>query len=193
MRNQLSLSTTPTNESCVQVGSEFYWTNSKIECKAFIEQLIRIFGNPPGNAQFKITENPHDFGTYHDVVIEWDESNKQEDKYAYKVEANLPEDWDTIALKTIHGSEHITISNGITLGKPLTVFFEKLLDFGYAYDNCPSQPGQFCQRGMYLDIFSFGAEQVNRIELNGDDVETVYALDPDGKLLYVDTFLIYAR
>ena len=65
MRDSLELDCTPIDEPCAQVGSEDYAKNARLECKAFAAQLMRTFGEPPPGCSFKITSNPHDFGTYH--------------------------------------------------------------------------------------------------------------------------------
>lgn len=98
MREQLSLGPTPSGESCQQMGSpEYDSTKARAECRAFINQLGRVFGPPPEGASFRIKSNPHDFGSYLDVNVEYDENVAPSIDYAYKVEANTPEEWDAAA------------------------------------------------------------------------------------------------
>ena len=94
MRDSLNLSPTPIGEDCAQLGDADYSVRSRKECTAFINQLKRVFGEPPAGAHFKVTSNPHDFGTYRDVDIQFDDENEEATEYAYRVEANLPEYWD---------------------------------------------------------------------------------------------------
>ena len=94
MKDSLNLSPVPLNEKCAQLCSAEYSSQSRKECNAFIGQLTRVFGEPPRGAYFKITSNPHDFGTYRDVDIVFDDENDAASEYAYQVEANIPEFWD---------------------------------------------------------------------------------------------------
>jgi hypothetical protein len=103
MKNEeeLYLSTSPTNEECAQIGTSDYYKRASIECSEYIKQLKRIFGQPPLESKFKIKHCPHDFGTYYEVVISFNESNDEESEYAYNVESNVPEYWDEIAKENI--------------------------------------------------------------------------------------------
>lgn len=60
----LNIGSSPSEENCVQVGSENYRDMSRLECRLFKEQLQEQF--PDGD--FRIKSFPHDFGTYHEVV-----------------------------------------------------------------------------------------------------------------------------
>ena len=97
MRDSLNLAPVPLGEGCAQLGEACYSSRARRECTAFINQLKREFGEPPAGARFKITQNPHDFGTYLDVEIQFDDEDEAASEYAYKVEANLPEYWDDAA------------------------------------------------------------------------------------------------
>ena len=61
-RESISIGCTPTNEDCIGLGAVGYSIYARKECRAFINMLKRKF---PGT-EYKITGNPHDFGTYHD-------------------------------------------------------------------------------------------------------------------------------
>ena len=97
MRDSLNLAPVPLGEECAQLGAADYSSRSRKECMAFINQLVRVFGEPPSGANFKITSNPHDFGTYRDVDIVFNDEDEVASEYAYQVEANLPEYWDDAA------------------------------------------------------------------------------------------------
>ncbi len=103
MRNEtLELATTvPIDEPCAQVGSDNYSDNSRKEARAFINQLIRQHGQPPAGVSITTKNNPHDFGSYLDVVIKFDEDDETAADYAYGVENNLPYNWDDEALKEL--------------------------------------------------------------------------------------------
>jgi hypothetical protein len=91
----------PLDEECTQVGCENYYQKSRKEAKALIGQLKRQFGEPPFGCKFKIKSNPHDFGDYISVNIEFDDNNEECVNYAYNIEENFPYNWDEIAKKEL--------------------------------------------------------------------------------------------
>jgi hypothetical protein len=95
----MSIGSTPYNEDCAQLGSEIYDYRimAKLECIAFIEQLKRLNGTPPDGVSFRITSNPHDFGSYLDVTVIYDEDDETQSDYAYKCEEGL-DNWDIESL-----------------------------------------------------------------------------------------------
>jgi hypothetical protein len=81
MRDQFELATTvPSDEPCVQIGEDNYSKWSRLEAYTLIEQLIRQLGEPPSLTFFKVISCSHDFGTYYDVAIVYDDD--EEDLYA---------------------------------------------------------------------------------------------------------------
>lgn len=93
MREVLNIGPTPYDESCAQVGSDRYHRVWRAECNAFRNQLRRVFGAEPEGAALIITSNPHDFGTYHEVGVRYDETPGAME-YALKIEGNTPAEWD---------------------------------------------------------------------------------------------------
>jgi hypothetical protein len=91
MRDYVSLGTTPVDEYCCDLHDI---TGSRAECRRFIAQLRNQFGNEPEGAELKIKSNPHDFGTYLDVVCYYEEENEEDELYAFNLEENLPEKWE---------------------------------------------------------------------------------------------------
>lgn len=98
MKESISLSPTPIGEECAQLGDIDYSQRARKECRAFINQLTREFGEAPAGARLKVTTNPHDFGSYLDVVVEFDPENEAASEWAYSVEGSLPEFWDEEAI-----------------------------------------------------------------------------------------------
>ncbi len=90
----LTLGPTPAGEDCAQVGSNNYHELTKMETKAYIQQLQRMFPNPPNGCRFVVTRNPHDFGTYHEVGIKFIEEDETATNFAFNVETSIPELWD---------------------------------------------------------------------------------------------------
>jgi len=90
--------TTPYDEPCAQLGSEGYYTKAQQEIRAFVGQLIRLTGRPPANANFKMIQCPHDFGTYLDLALVYNEDDEEHVEWMLKVESNIPDKWDRIAI-----------------------------------------------------------------------------------------------
>jgi transcription-repair coupling factor (superfamily II helicase) len=63
---------------------------------------------------------------------------------------------------------------------------EKLLlnlaDYGFERTDFVYEPGQFAIRGGILDIYSFGNEKPYRVELFGNDVDSIRIVDPETQL-----------
>src|SRR5205085_9480373 len=60
--------------------------------------------------------------------------------------------------------------------------FKKLVDFGFDRTDFVYEPGQFAVRGGILDIYSFGNEKPYRIELFGNEVDSIRIFDPETQL-----------
>ena len=101
MRDYLSIGSTPSDESCAQVGSDRYSRASRYECRAFVNQLRRVFGEEPDGAYIKVKSFPHDFGTYKEVVVEYEEGNPEALEYALKIEGDTPLEWDDEARREL--------------------------------------------------------------------------------------------
>ena len=94
---KLYLGPTPTDEACVQVGQPGYREQALKECRAYIRQLERHFGEPPTGAGFALTREHHDFGTYYEVVVQYDPENEGAIDFAFRVEASVPGEWDAVS------------------------------------------------------------------------------------------------
>jgi len=101
VRDYLNISCSPADEDCAQVGQPNYEEQSKKECQAFKNQLLRQFGPPPGNARVAVKSFPHDFGYYREVVVYFDDNNEEECDYAFKLENKMPLNWDEEAQREL--------------------------------------------------------------------------------------------
>ncbi len=61
----------------------------------------------------------------------------------------------------------------------IEVLTAHLASVGYSQTDLVEMPGQFTRRGGILDIFSPDADRPVRIELFGDEIETIRKFDPD--------------
>ncbi|MEP7144909.1 MAG: DEAD/DEAH box helicase, partial [Ferruginibacter sp.] len=59
---------------------------------------------------------------------------------------------------------------------------EKFVDYGFKRTDFVYEPGQFAIRGGILDIYSFGNEKPYRIELFGNEVDSIRIFDPESQL-----------
>lgn len=101
MRDYLNIGSSPHGEDCAQVGSDDYNPRMRAETTAFVHQLQRMFGAPPYGAAFRVKGFPHDFGSYYEVVVAFDDAVEDSVKFAYQVENNTPESWDDEARKEL--------------------------------------------------------------------------------------------
>jgi transcription-repair coupling factor (superfamily II helicase) len=60
--------------------------------------------------------------------------------------------------------------------------FERLIHYGFERTDFVYEPGQFAVRGGIIDIYSFGNEKPYRIELFGNDVDSIRIIDPESQL-----------
>lgn len=92
-RNFLELSCVPLEEDCAKLGEENYDEDAQIQCNKYVSLLQRIFPDfTKFDVVFKVKANPHDFGTYYEVVAEYEEGSVGE-SYALYVEHYLPLKW----------------------------------------------------------------------------------------------------
>jgi transcription-repair coupling factor (superfamily II helicase) len=59
---------------------------------------------------------------------------------------------------------------------------ERFVAFGFERTDFVYQPGQFALRGGILDIYSFGNDKPYRVELFGNDVDSIRIFDPETQL-----------
>ncbi len=74
----------------------------------------------------------------------------------------------------------ISIKAGDTLD--LNGLLERLVDKGFDRTDFVYEPGQFALRGGILDIYSFGNEKPYRVELFGNDVDSIRIFDPESQI-----------
>jgi hypothetical protein len=102
MRDYFEIGPTPSSEDCAQLGTENYRQVAKVEMDAYIDQLNRMFGEKIQGTQIFFSKKwfPHDFGTYGEVVINYDDEDPNS-HLVYEIERELPEKWDNEAIEYI--------------------------------------------------------------------------------------------
>lgn len=99
--DDLYIGPVPCDEDCEQLGEGYRPERARQECRAYIGQLRRIHGAEPDGTQLRIKSNLHDFGTYLEVVVRYNENIQAAVDYAFRVEANCPAEWDDEARRDL--------------------------------------------------------------------------------------------
>jgi len=73
---------------------------------------------------------------------------------------------------------HIKTNDELNLDE----LYEKLVNYGFERTDFVYEPGQFAVRGGILDIYSFGNEKPYRIELFGNEIDSIRIVDPETQL-----------
>jgi len=74
----------------------------------------------------------------------------------------------------------ISIKQGDTID-PVNLY-EKFIGYGFSRTDFVYEPGQFAVRGGILDIYSFGNEKPYRLELFGNEVDSIRIFEPETQL-----------
>src|SRR6186713_55600 len=88
--------------------------------------------------------------------------------------------FEKVVVSNTLSSNIIFIKNGDTLDTGSLLL--KLADFGFERTDFVYEPGQFAIRGGILDIYSFGNEKPYRVELFGNEVDSIRIVDPETQL-----------
>lgn len=97
----VTVGSSPHDEDCAQVGDPDYRSKCKAELHEFKRQLIEEFGEPPAGATLKIKAFPHDFGTYHELVVVFNDDIDEAVDYAFDLEDHGITSWDETAKKNL--------------------------------------------------------------------------------------------
>ena len=94
MRDYVSIGSAPCDEDCVQVTKEGdYHEAMKTECRRFLELIRKKLGPEPPGTRLAVKANPHDFGTYYDVICYFNDNDDEGRHYAFRCEAQSPRTW----------------------------------------------------------------------------------------------------
>lgn len=98
-----------------------------------------------------------------------------------KVLVTYPEAlFEKVVVPNVLSTNIIHIKTGDTLNVNDTLL--KLADYGFERTDFVYEPGQFAIRGGILDIYSYGNEKPYRIELFGNDIDSIRIVDPETQL-----------
>jgi transcription-repair coupling factor (superfamily II helicase) len=98
-----------------------------------------------------------------------------------KVLVTYPEAlFEKVVVPDLLSSNIIFIKKGDTLNADDLLL--RLSDYGFERADFVYEPGQFAIRGGILDIYSFGNDKPYRIELFGNEVDSIRIVDPESQL-----------
>lgn len=100
----ITLGSSPWGEDCAQTAHAGYDARAQIECAEFAKQLRRhaaASGVDLAGVTLMTVPHPHDFGTYYEVSVEFDEKDKAQVDAAYWLEGKTPENWDDVAREAL--------------------------------------------------------------------------------------------
>jgi hypothetical protein len=93
MHDHMEIGCAPSDEPCVNVGEENYYPRAKEECARFIELTRKKLGDEPPGARLAVKSNPHDFGSYLEVVCYFEDTDEEARHYAFLCESEAPRTW----------------------------------------------------------------------------------------------------
>jgi hypothetical protein len=88
----------PAEEDCAQVGRTDYEERARAECLAYIEAIRKVVGAEPDGARLRVKRQAHDFGSYLEVVCEFDGNNRDAAEYAARCDAEAPTTWEAAGM-----------------------------------------------------------------------------------------------
>ncbi len=94
MKETIEIGSSPSDETCAYVGMDNYEVLAREECERFIALIRKKLGPEPEGARLFVKSNPHDFGTYLEVAVRFDDENKEATRYAYRCDAEAPTTWE---------------------------------------------------------------------------------------------------
>ncbi|HMK05303.1 MAG TPA: hypothetical protein VK489_13970, partial [Ferruginibacter sp.] len=88
--------------------------------------------------------------------------------------------FEKVVLPKTLSANIISLKQGDTIDT--NTIFEKFVGYGFQRTDFVYEPGQFAVRGGILDIYSFGNEKPYRVELFGNEVDSIRIFDPETQL-----------
>lgn len=131
-------------------------------------------------SSFKNRKNYHLLNSSHvvlrtEALIRWSAAGSG------KVMITYPEAlFEKVVLPGTLSGNMISIKAGDTLNTEELI--GKLVGYGFDHSDFVYEPGQFAQRGGILDIYSFGNERPYRIELFGNNIDSIRIFDAETQL-----------
>jgi hypothetical protein len=108
----MNIGPVPCEENAAQVGRTDYDEQSLRECKVFKRMLERLHPVPADALASLIVKSfPHDFGSYREVCVRYEDTDPVATAYAFDLERDTPEQWDAIARYELIWLERLDVLN----------------------------------------------------------------------------------
>lgn len=100
---------------------------------------------------------------------------------------------EAIAEKVVNKQTLLANTLSIKVGDTLDINFisELLISYEFEKSDFVFEPGQFAIRGGIIDIFSYATDQPIRLELFGDEVDSIRFFDPENQLSTESTQIVH--
>jgi transcription-repair coupling factor (superfamily II helicase) len=142
-----------------------------------ITNALDIFYFP---SSFKSKKNFHQLNSSH-VMLRTEALTKLSTVANRKVIVTYPEAlFEKVVLSKTLSQNIISFRQGETL--KLDELLSRFVDHGFSRSDFVYEPGQFAVRGGILDIYSYGNEKPYRIELFGNEIDSIRLFDPETQL-----------
>lgn len=83
----------PSEEEASQSTDPDFAAKNRAECQRYIAAIKRVCGEPPKGVALRIKAESHDYGTYREVVVEFNGNNPAAAAYAAKCDEHAPRTW----------------------------------------------------------------------------------------------------
>ena len=131
-------------------------------------------------SSFKTRKNFHQLNASH-VMLRTEALTKISAGGNKKVLVTYPEAlFEKVVLSKALKENIISFKKGATVN--VNELLSRFVDYGFVRTDFVYEPGQFAMRGGILDIYSYGNEKPYRIELFGDEIDSIRLFDPETQL-----------
>ncbi|MDP4283324.1 MAG: transcription-repair coupling factor [Bacteroidota bacterium] len=142
-----------------------------------ITNALDIFYFP---SSFKSKKNFHQLNSSH-VMLRTEALTKLSTGANRKVIVTYPEAiFEKVVLSKTLSQNIISFKQGETI--KVDELLSRFVDHGFSRSDFVYEPGQFAVRGGILDIYSYGNEKPYRIELFGNEIDSIRLFDPETQL-----------
>jgi len=87
-----------------------YLLRMRVECRAFAHQLERVFPQAiEAGCSFRVKSNPHEFGSYLEVQVCFNDNDEAQTHWAFMIENDLPETWDDQARAELAAAGYLAV------------------------------------------------------------------------------------
>jgi hypothetical protein len=101
MRGIIDIASSPAAEVSAELGTEGYWRQALLECRAYIALIRRAIGEEPAGARLGLKRNERQNGIALSVVCFFDTEITASVEYALQCASKAPLEWDNAARREL--------------------------------------------------------------------------------------------